>query len=167
MTMQVVAYPHFTQEHNHNHHRYVAMNRDGASATRGRGFWKHLAVTIPLQWLSTHKDISQKFPDIHNPVLLRTILSLLIATALFLYDTAVGSTWLTYSVSAVFLLEYMNYIRHYGLHREEDEAVTELHSWDSEGSLESLDAIGTQSSFCTSFESQRAVQATPANNRST
>jgi len=47
--MQAVAYPHFTQEHNRNHHRYVAMKKDGASAPRGRGFWKHFAVTIPLQ----------------------------------------------------------------------------------------------------------------------
>ena len=47
--MQAVAYPHFTQEHNRNHHRYVAMKKDSASAPRGRGFWKHFAVTIPLQ----------------------------------------------------------------------------------------------------------------------
>ena len=130
--MQVVAYPHFTQEHNRNHHRYVAMDKDGASAPLGRGFWKHLVVTIPFQWLSIHREMSRKFPGIRNPVLLRTILSLLTASALFLYNTAVGSTWLIYSASAVFLLEYVNYIRHYGLHREEDEVVTELHSWDSE-----------------------------------
>ena len=32
--------------------------------------------------------------------------------------------------------------------------------------LESLDVIGTQSSFCTSFESECSILATPANSRS-
>ena len=130
--MQVVAYPHFTQEHNRNHHRYVAMSKDGASAPRGRGFWKHLVVTIPLQWISIYREISQKSPGIRNPILLRTILSFIIAIGLFLYNPVVGSTWLIYSASAIFLLEYVNYIRHYGLHREDSEVITELHSWDSE-----------------------------------
>ena len=86
--------------------------------------------------------MSRKFSGIRNPVLLRTVLSLLIATyrylslliatALFLCDTTVSPIWLIYSASAVFLLEYVNYIQHYGFHREEGEAVTEHHSWDSE-----------------------------------
>ena len=76
--------------------------------------------------------MSRKFSGIRNPILLRTVLSLLIATVLFLCDTTVRPIWLIYSASAVFLLKYVNYIQHYGLHREEGAAVTEHHSWDSE-----------------------------------
>ena len=132
LMMQVVAYPHFTQEHNRNHHRYVATSKDGASAPRNRGFWKHLALTIPLQWVSIYREMEQKSSGIRNPILWRTALSLVIVVALFLYDPFMSSAWLIYSASAVFLLEYVNYIRHYGLRRENGEPVSELHSWDSE-----------------------------------
>ncbi len=84
--MQVVAYPHFTQEHNCNYQRYVAMNKDGTSVPRDRGFWKHLVVTIPLQWISIYGEMPQKSPGIRNPILFRTILSLVIAIGPFLYD---------------------------------------------------------------------------------
>jgi alkane 1-monooxygenase len=36
---------------------------------------------------------------------------------------------------AIFLLEYVNYIRHYGLERSEGEHQTEMHSWQSKKRL--------------------------------
>tara|TARA_B100000401_G_C52172366_1_gene423854 strand:- start:72 stop:464 length:393 start_codon:yes stop_codon:yes gene_type:complete len=42
------------------------------------------------------------------------------------------SAFLAQALFAIFLLEYINYIRHYGLHREVGERQTEMHSWQSE-----------------------------------
>jgi len=130
--MQAVAYPHFNHEHNRNHHRYVAMERDGASAPRGRGFWKHVVMTVPLQWLSAYREMADGRPAFHNPVLQRTLLTVLLASALLYYDVTAGLVWLLYSAAAIYVLEYTNYIRHYGLHRADGEAIAAHHSWDSE-----------------------------------
>jgi alkane 1-monooxygenase len=42
------------------------------------------------------------------------------------------AAFLVHAAFAVFLLEYINYIRHYGLRREVGERQTELHSWQAE-----------------------------------
>ena len=39
------------------------------------------------------------------------------------------------SLVANFLLEYTNYIEHYGLSRNENERVTEIHSWQSDKAI--------------------------------
>jgi alkane 1-monooxygenase len=39
--------------------------------------------------------------------------------------------WLIHSLTAAFLLEYVNYVEHYGLSRKPNERATEMHSWDS------------------------------------
>jgi alkane 1-monooxygenase len=44
----------------------------------------------------------------------------------------ITGAFLAQAAFAVFLLEYINYIRHYGLLRDVGERQTEMHSWQSE-----------------------------------
>ena len=48
-----VNYLHFTTEHNYNHHRYVATDKDPASATEDESLWHFWIRTIPGQFKSS------------------------------------------------------------------------------------------------------------------
>ena len=39
MLLFSIHYSHFTTEHNHNHHKWVATDKDPASATKEQGLW--------------------------------------------------------------------------------------------------------------------------------
>ena len=52
----------------------------------------------------------------------------------------ITGAFLAQAAFAVFLLEYINYIRHYGLLRDVGERQTEMHSWQSE-ELVSMDTL--------------------------
>ena len=129
-----VLYLHFTTEHNHTHHRHVSTTADPASAARGESLWRFVARTIPGQFFDAvrvHADKGHR--GLSNPVVRGALIQVLFVTALW---TSLG-TWptaafVTQAAFAVFLLEYINYIRHYGLRRDVGERQTELHSWQSE-----------------------------------
>ena len=133
-------YAHFTTEHNYNHHRNVATTADPVSAPEGRGLWTHVAQAIVLQYVSTWKIEKKRLAKrkksdawIRNPVLIGLILQ-----ALLLIGIGYGlGVWVlaVFSIQAAFsivLLEYVNYIQHYGLRRKEGERQTVMHSWQSE-----------------------------------
>ena len=48
-----VNYLHFTTEHNYNHHRWVATDKDPASATEDESLWHFWIRTIPGQFISS------------------------------------------------------------------------------------------------------------------
>ena len=48
-----INYTHFTTEHNHNHHKNVATEKDPASATAEQGLWSFWISTIPGQFISS------------------------------------------------------------------------------------------------------------------
>ena len=50
-----INYPHFTTEHNHNHHKNVATDSDPASARADEGIWSFWLRTIPGQFSSSVK----------------------------------------------------------------------------------------------------------------
>ena len=62
----------------------------------------------------------------------RIIQATLLVMIYVFFDTAVLGAFLLQAGFAIFLLEYINYIRHYGLKRELDERQTEYHSWQAE-----------------------------------
>ena len=129
-----VLYLHFTTEHNHTHHRHVATRSDPASARRGESLWWFVARTIPGQfWDAAQVQRSKGRTGWRNPVWQGGWLQC--AMVVFLAVTA--GPWVTLAVVlqavfAIFLLEYINYIRHYGLSREVGERQTEYHSWQAE-----------------------------------
>ena len=132
-TMFMVNYSHFTIEHNYNHHNDMALPSDAASAPASRGLWLHIAMTVPWQFISAVKvDFSKR--SIWGNRALRGFflqISAIIALGLLL-SWWLALVWVLFGATAVILLEYVNYIRHYGLRRKDDERQTEIHSWQSE-----------------------------------
>ena len=115
-----VNYSHFTTEHNHNHHKWVATNRDPASATEEQGIWIFWAKTIPAQFLSSVRVHNGKGrTGLRNPSYQGLILQLVALATLFILPggapMAIG--WLLLSLIAILTLEYVNYIRHWGWSR--------------------------------------------------
>ena len=130
-----VNYSHFTTEHNHNHHKWVATERDPASAREEEGLWLFWVRTIPGQFLSSVRVNARKGRiGIRNPSyqwLAMQVVALVIIFAIPHGDVmAIG--WLGLSGIAILTLEYVNYIRHWGLRRGLDERQTEMHSWNTE-----------------------------------
>nr|AIE99362.1 putative oxidoreductase [uncultured marine group II/III euryarchaeote KM3_109_G01] len=129
-----VHYLHYTTEHNHNHHRSVGTTADPASAPAERGLWVHICQTIPRQFTSAwkiHESKGKRGP--HNPVLHGLFIEVWTLISLWTWlGTSVALAWIIQGVFAILLLEYVNYIRHYGLRREKGERQTHMHSWQTE-----------------------------------
>ena len=65
-----VNYSHFTTEHNHVHHKWVATDRDSASARSDEGIWFFWLRTIPGQFFSSLQVHNRKGRrGIRNPTL--------------------------------------------------------------------------------------------------
>ena len=132
LNLLLVQYLHFTTEHNHGHHRFYAMAEDPASAPKGRGLWIHILMTIPMQFVSAFKVHSTKGKGfLMNPIFHGVIIqfSLIIIIGVISIDFL-----LHYGIIAAFaiiLLEYTNYLQHYGLVREKGEKQSVSHSWES------------------------------------
>jgi alkane 1-monooxygenase len=133
-------YSHFTTEHNYNHHKNVATKLDSASAPQGRGLWLHIAQTVPLQFISAWKiEVSKAKKKgrstlfLFNYSFIGLLIELLIVVGIWYYfGSWVAIIFLYRAAVSIFLLEYVNYIQHYGLRRETDERQTMMHSWQSE-----------------------------------
>lgn len=130
----------FFIEHLRVHHKWVGTEKDSASANRGqslygffvtsglgqiKGAWKLEADRLQKEgkfvWSWDHYMVRQFVYHI----LFDTCLVLVAGWfALF--------AWFVQCLLANFLLEYVNYIEHYGLARDEKERVTEVHSWQSD-----------------------------------
>ena len=135
-----INYTHFTTEHNHNHHKNVATDKDPASATYGQSIWSFWVRTIPGQFLSSVRVHNRKGrTGFRNPSWRGLALqSLCIAILIFLHYAGVDWAgpvligWLIASGIAILTLEYVNYIRHWGLRRENGGRFEEGHAWNTE-----------------------------------
>lgn len=67
-----------------------------------------------------------------NFVLISTLLSMLFLGLLYFADSVMAHAFLLSSAVAVFLLEYVNYIEHYGLQRRPGERLGAEHAWQSD-----------------------------------
>ncbi len=130
----LVLYSHFTTEHNHGHHRNYATELDPASSPAGRGLWTQIAMTIPRQYKSAWKTHSNKGKTgFKNPILHGTLLQIVFLSILAYYSLPMLYAFLIQAGLAIILLEYVNYMQHYGLRREVGERHTEMHSWEHRG----------------------------------
>ena len=135
-----INYTHFTTEHNHNHHKNVATDKDPASATYEQNIWSFWIRTIPGQFLSSVRVHNRKGrTGFRNPSWRGLALqSLWIATLIFLHYAGIYWAapvligWLIASGIAILTLEYVNYIRHWGLRRENGGRFEEGHAWNTE-----------------------------------
>ncbi len=129
-----VLYLHFTTEHNFTHHKHVSTVADPATARYGESLWGFVARTIPGQFRDAVEIHNRKDrTGLDNPVYRGLLLQILLVFGI--YATAgiwVSAAFVMQAAFAIFLLEYINYIRHYGLNRAVGEQLSELHSWQSE-----------------------------------
>ena len=120
-----IHYPHFTTEHNIAHHKNVATDQDPASARANESIWSFWPRTISGQLASAvaiHQRKGQR--GLRNPVVRNLILQTLAIGVLsgaafygasWAFPLLIG--WLSLSALAILTLEYVNYLRHYGLRR--------------------------------------------------
>ena len=143
LNLFLVLYSHYTLEHNVNHHKTVATPDDPASAPKGRGFWFQLARSLTLQFVSSWHLANAQLEK-HGRRTWFGVNSvfhgLLLQAGLLAAIGWSGGRWVLaafclQAALSVFLLEYVNYIRHYGLVRQPNEKQTEAHSWQTEKRL--------------------------------
>ena len=119
-----VNYLHFTVEHNHTHHKHWARPRDPTSSPWGRNVYFHFLRTIPLQLKGAYRARPR---DFRYSMLVQACLLLLLA----LISPIVIGVFLVQAFVAVFLLEFVNYLQHHGLVREDGERANASHAWES------------------------------------
>lgn len=129
----------FYTTHVRMHHRYVGTELDYSSARRGESFYAFFGRTVlgQLRWAwqaERERLAKQGTPSLswQNYVLQEATLALALAGIFGL----VGGGWaiaafLLQGLTANFLLEYVNYIEHYGLARRLEEPIRPWHSWES------------------------------------
>lgn len=123
LLMTSVGYPQFMVEHYRGHHVRAATWDDPASARAGESLWRFLPRTVFGSTASAWRLEAQRLAQHgrrwrHSPLLWAT--AAYAAWLLLLAGTG-GWRWLAFwlvqSAFAVWLLEAVNYIEHYGLQR--------------------------------------------------
>jgi len=136
----IVCYTHFFTEHRLVHHVKVGTAEDPATARYGESFYAFLVRTVPAQYLSAlrtdarvQQRKSQRPYGWHNFTVRTSLLQVAFMALIYLgLGGMVLGAYIVQSVAAFFLLEYVNYIEHYGLVRANGERVGKQHAWQSD-----------------------------------
>jgi alkane 1-monooxygenase len=145
LLMGSVLYAHFMVEHYRGHHPRAATHDDPASARFGESLWRFLPRTLvgsfKSAWRLEAQQQRQRRRGWHrSPLLWATAAQ---AGGLLLLALVFGPMaplfWLVQAAYAVFLLEAINYIEHYGLVRRDDNGQREpfaaQHAWNADHAL--------------------------------
>ncbi|MDO9094667.1 MAG: alkane 1-monooxygenase [Rubrivivax sp.] len=140
--MASVCYAHFMVEHYRGHHPRAATFEDPASARRGESLWRFLPRTLGGGLLSAWRLEALQLRQLRrgwarSPLLWATVLQCLwLAIVMAWLGPLALLFWCVQSVYAVFLLEAINYIEHYGLQRRSlagrPEAFGVMHAWNAD-----------------------------------
>ncbi len=141
-------YLHFYIEHNRGHHRWVATDRDPASARRGEWIYAFWMRSITGSWWNAWKLESARLrkagkPAVHpgNQMIWMQLVQFGYIAILFVLWGRTGVLFaLGSALVGILLLETINYIEHYGLRRQQREGgpyekVQPWHSWNSDHEL--------------------------------
>jgi alkane 1-monooxygenase len=142
LLMASVNYAHFMVEHYRGHHPRAATFDDPASARRGESLWRFLPRTLAGSWRSAWRLEAQQLRQLRrgwarSPLLWATLAQGLWLVALLAWLGPLALLfWLVQSLYAVFLLETVNYIEHYGLRRQNaggrPEPFGVMHAWNAD-----------------------------------
>lgn len=130
----------FYIDHLKVHHKWVGTKQDPATARYRENLYSFF-IRSTFQQISSSfnveakrlKAIDRSPWSLRNFVVASVVLQLILWSALFWYfGPMVLLAYLLQGFFANFLLEYTNYIEHYGLTRNDNERVTEIHSWQSD-----------------------------------
>jgi alkane 1-monooxygenase len=125
--MTSVNYGHFMVEHYRGHHVRAATWDDPASARAGESLWRFLPRTLAGSWrhawqLEAQRVAQQGKGWWTSPLAWSTAVNAVIVLALLAFAPwQVLAFWLLQSAMAIWLLETVNYIEHYGLERRKSE----------------------------------------------
>ncbi|MFM7079976.1 MAG: alkane 1-monooxygenase [Bacteroidota bacterium] len=130
----------FYVDHLKVHHKYVGTDMDPATARRGESVYAFFVRSVSGQIKSAWKVESDQLRKMGrsgfhftNYVLASIVLLfVLLASIWFFLGPLFAGMFMLQTFFANFLLEYTNYIEHYGLSRKHDERVTEKHSWQTD-----------------------------------
>ena len=136
--MIALYYSHFTLHHLNTHHKWVATPHDPTTARKGENIYQFMPRIVLDSWKGVYSDQKAE-----GKSLLTNYASLsLLASAGFV--SIIYSVWglqvaIAHSLmafGAIFYLETISYIQHYGLLRRrlpsgEYERVTIMHSWNA------------------------------------
>jgi alkane 1-monooxygenase len=121
--MTSVNYGHFMVEHYRGHHARAATRDDPASARPGESLWRFLPRTLAGSWrhawqLEAGRLRSRHIGWVRSPLAWSTTLNVAIVLGLVAAaQWKMLAFWLLQSAFAIWLLETVNYIEHYGLQR--------------------------------------------------
>lgn len=136
-------YMHFTIEHNHGHHKYVATDLDPATAKKGQSLYHFWVTSVSGQYKNAWriqtrllKKNGARFLSFKNKMLFFVIFqSAYLGGVYMLFGFKIFLISLIVGIISFLFLETINYIEHYGLVRKEIngkyEKVQNTHSWNS------------------------------------
>lgn len=141
--MTAVNYGHFMVEHYRGHHARAATREDPASARAGESLWRFLPRTLAGSWrdawrLEAARLRMHRLPWSRSPLAWSTAVNLAAVAALCAFGQwKMLAFWLLQSAFAIWLLEAVNYIEHYGLQRRVDadgkpEPFGAAHAWNTD-----------------------------------
>lgn len=130
----------FYIEHLRVHHKWVGTAKDPATALRGESlyafFYRSIIGQIRGAWQLEAERLQKERKSVsgfHNRFLVGVLMLILIQVLLCqLAGWQAMAMFLLQWLLANFLLEYTNYIEHYGLVRETEGRVTEHYSWQTD-----------------------------------
>ncbi len=137
-------YLHFTLEHNYGHHKYVATEKDPATAKKGQSLYHFWITSVFGQyknaWRIQTKLLKKKgahFFSTKNNMLLFIIYQVAYLGGVYaFFGVKIFSIALIVGIISFLFLETINYIEHYGLARNKIngkyEKVQHIHSWNSD-----------------------------------
>ncbi len=144
VVLAVPAYGHFTIEHNRGHHKYVATNKDPASARMGENIYQFALREIPGAFLGAWAIEKERLANrgkgawhADNLILQSYALTLLLSLGLLIaFGWIVIPFLLIHNAFAYWQLTSANYVEHYGLLRKRGddgklERCEPYHSWNS------------------------------------
>lgn len=145
LLMGSVLYAHFMVEHYRGHHPRAATRDDPASARFGESLWRFLPRTLAGSLASAWRLEAQQLRRLRrswwrSPLLAATLAQALLLLALGAWGGAPALLfWLVQAAYAVFLLEAINYVEHYGLERRlvdgRPEPFGVRHAWNADHAL--------------------------------
>jgi len=139
MQLFTVLNAYFYIDHLRVHHRHIGTTNDHATARYGEHFYRFLVRSIYGQFKAALQISANEAAKtgkaaygLHNFVVRATLGHLLLLSALAFINPILCLAWLAQAFIANVLLEYTNYIEHYGLSRADNERVHAGLSWQSD-----------------------------------
>jgi alkane 1-monooxygenase len=133
----------FFVQHLRVHHKHVGTRMDPATARYDESLYAFFIRTTFLQVTGAwhveadrlRKEGSTAFHYRNYVVASVLLLAVFCLVLEYAFGFAAVAAFAGQALVANFLLEYTNYIEHYGLSRNENERVTEVHSWQSDKAI--------------------------------